>query len=179
MENEIENLEEIHQVTSDIKLKYLGYGEWIEEPDLIKFKYKGYECRITRCIKKEPFAKEESYFGGHLCGYVKIPKGSFYSNVVHYDEVKVECHGGLTYGEQEEDGLWVGFDCAHLYDLVPSKTLFSKLMNLATIKLEFPKEFSNIDLVNPKYRNIEYVKSEILGIVDQLMEAEKKVTNES
>lgn len=45
-------------------------------------------------------------------GYVKLPKGHKYYGV-HYDDIPVDVHGGLTYSE-EEDGFWVvGFDTAH------------------------------------------------------------------
>ncbi len=52
-------------------------------------------------------------------GYVALPEGhKFYGTP--YDDVDVEIHGGLTYGETEEiDGkdYWVlGFDCCHYRD---------------------------------------------------------------
>ena len=35
----------------------------------------------------------------------------------YYDELPIDVHGGLTYGEIEDDGLcWFGFDCAHAWD---------------------------------------------------------------
>lgn len=52
-------------------------------------------------------------------GYVALPEGHKYYGV-NYDDVPVDVHYGLTYGESEEiDGksYWVvGFDCAHLGD---------------------------------------------------------------
>lgn len=54
---------------------------------------------------------------GHFCGYVRTNFGPAYS----YEDIRghmsslVDCHGGLTYGV-DEDG-WVGFDCAHAGDV--------------------------------------------------------------
>jgi hypothetical protein len=53
----------------------------------------------------------------HFAGYVRTNFGPAWS----YDDIRghmsglVECHGGLTYGV-DEDG-WVGFDCAHAGDV--------------------------------------------------------------
>lgn len=65
---------------------------------------------------------------GHLCGYVKVPKGHpCYGK--DYDLVDVDCHGGVTYarmhgnGKQQgqldkyfSKGFWIGFDYAHAGD---------------------------------------------------------------
>ena len=59
--------------------------------------------------------------GGHRCGYVRVPPGHS-AHGKHYDEVGVDVHGGLTFGDIEpcahEDGtgFWFGFDCAHAGD---------------------------------------------------------------
>ena len=48
---------------------------------------------------------------GHRCGYVTVPDGHPCEGK-DYDELDVEVHGGLTYG----NGAKFGFDCAHFYD---------------------------------------------------------------
>jgi len=48
-------------------------------------------------------------------GYVKLPAGHKYYGV-HYDDIPVDVHGGLTYSEQEGDYWVVGFDTAHYMD---------------------------------------------------------------
>lgn len=56
------------------------------------------------------------------CGYVFLPEGhEFYGK--HYDEIDVECHGGLTFGEKfrvkksKNFGMWgIGFDYMHYHD---------------------------------------------------------------
>lgn len=60
---------------------------------------------------------------GYRCGYVRIPEGHPWHGL-HYDDIDVACHGGLTYsradvpceGETEPGGWWIGFDCAHAGD---------------------------------------------------------------
>lgn len=48
-------------------------------------------------------------------GYVKIPEDHPWFEK-HYDDIPVQVHGGLTYGD---DGGWIGFDTAHLGDYWP------------------------------------------------------------
>lgn len=63
--------------------------------------------------------------GTHPCGYVEIPSTSKYFNV-DYDNIPVECHGGLTYGrgflhtvaDIEDDRYFIGWDYAHYGDYV-------------------------------------------------------------
>lgn len=74
---------------------------------------------------------------GNWCGYVKLPLGSTHT----YDEIEswnLEVHGEVSYvgdintnilpevrsPEFNEGGLWVGFDCAHWKDLIPSDIIF-------------------------------------------------------
>jgi hypothetical protein len=73
---------------------------------------------------------------GAWCGYVGVEPGhSAYGK--DYDDVAVDVHGGLTYSDRCFDGpeersichipepgttddvWWLGFDCAHAYDLAP------------------------------------------------------------
>ena len=48
---------------------------------------------------------------GHRCGYVTLPEGHPCADK-HYDELRVDVHGGLTYGHDRQ----FGFDCAHWDD---------------------------------------------------------------
>lgn len=64
--------------------------------------------------------------GSHPCAYVELPKNHKYYGL-NYDEIPIECHGGLTYSDLEgvifpktnenhRDGFWIGWDYAHLGD---------------------------------------------------------------
>jgi hypothetical protein len=89
-----------------------GDGPWQSEPDEEAWTdaVTGLPCKIAR----HPHM-------GMLCGYVGVPAGHPLFGQ-HYDNVSkyVEMHGGSTFAEAEEDGLWwIGFDCGHAYDLAP------------------------------------------------------------
>jgi len=73
--------------------------------------------------------------GQFRCGYVRIPP----SHPMHgknYNDVPVDVHGGLTFGDPEpckehEDGqgYWFGFDCAHLGDASVDPDLDPKMVS--------------------------------------------------
>ena len=76
--------------------------EWETERDEATFVRHGYWCQI----KRHPELKS-------LCGYVMIGKTHPYWKL----NVDLEVHGGVTC----DDGVRVGFDCAHAGDLIPSR----------------------------------------------------------
>ena len=112
-----------------MKRKYI---EIVEE-----FEYKGYKCVIKRNLLLKA-----------LLGYIKLPKGHKYFGVP-IDDISVECHWGLTYGEIEGDDYVIGFDCAHSFDF-----------DIDTVDLEYILGVPNKD------KN--YVLENIKEIVDQL-----------
>ncbi len=124
--------------------------EWLDEPDKDEFEHDGLKGLIVRNPKL-----------GHLCGYVAVPKGhpcygKNYSHIPYDDLFPVEVHGGLTFS-QAGDGAtwpegywWLGFDCAHAWDLIPY----------------MPFELKGT------YRNFQYVKQEIKALANQVVTLE-------
>ena len=112
--------------------------EWETEPNQIEEEIDGYKIKIARSISM-----------GHLCGYVFLDKNHKYHGT-HYDNIEVDVHGGLTFSEQDGEYWKIGFDCAHYDDLVP----YAK--------------FSNKWTRDKEYRNVNYVKSELKSLVEQL-----------
>lgn len=135
------------------------------EPDFVKGWLHGMAYRIVRHPDM-----------GHLCGYVKLPKGhpllkaakaggygmkgwgsrQKYGRKEHgYDAKALRClsvHGGLTWSghlptRRGEGGYWLGFDCAHYGDLVPSLD----------------------DKLDGTYRTIEYVRKELDCLIQQVV----------
>lgn len=116
-------------------------GPWKNEPD--------FECFIAETlpcvIKRAPL--------GHLNGYVGVPinhplfGASAYTAEDPLSEITM--HGGVTYTSPlyESFNYWfIGFDCAHASDYVPS-----------------------LDLYGPeRYKTFEYVKAECLNIAKQI-----------
>ena len=87
-------------------------AEWKNEPNEVELVLNGFDCRIERMPM------------GHLCGYVRIPEAHpwYLKSYSELDAVGVDAHGGLTFSGRLMDagGYWIGFDCAHSGDLIPS-----------------------------------------------------------
>lgn len=108
---------------------------------------------------------------GAWCGYVAVPPGHPYHGK-GYDDVPVDAHGELTYSDscfghichvpepgEPDDVWWLGFDCAHAFDLVPG-------MVRPGIPL---RSYMNNDV----YRDVAYVRAEVEQLAAQLVEAGK------
>ena len=148
-----------HTVINEVTLidkSAWGDGPWKSEPDRLEFLYRGLPCLITRV-----------WVFGTLNGYVGIPPEHPRAGR-GYGSVSVRVHGGLTFsgggdepclrllgsGPREPQWWYLGFDCAHGFDLYPAP--------LAT----YTKANSGRDRV---YRNMEYVISECKNLADQLL----------
>mgnify|MGYP001591236123 CR=1 FL=1 len=165
MQTEIEK-EETHLVSIECKLKWFGYGEWVEECDKITFEHKGYACMVMRVIQPEP-GQRDCVFGGHLCGYVKIPEYHYLHAEKDYSKIPLLCHGGLSY--MSVDSPWIGFDCGHYLDIIPS---FKKLEEHQTDRRlkEITEMISSHPLLKRTYKNMDFCTKQCISIVDQLME---------
>lgn len=164
-----------HTFTCDQKLEWWGYGEWVEEADLVEFEYKGYHCVVKRIAVREPYAKVFHVFGGYLCGYVKVPlelelhkKGL---------DLKGDVHGGITFNQLDEDNEnWIGFDCVHLNDICPSSEKLSNTRpELIEIKNRHEEMMEKLNIkkssfFDKTYRNINFCIQECKSLVDQIIE---------
>lgn len=111
---------------------------WEHEPDEWHGEFDGFEVAILR----NPELK-------NLCGYLKLPTGHPWFGAGR--DIDANVHGGITFtgrNSRLSDGYWVGFDCAHAFDLVPS---------IADV----------VDLLDVRYRNINYVKEELRDLAKQ------------
>lgn len=149
--------EEAHDSSSDEKLSMYGYGEWVEELDVIQFTYLGYYCMVNRNFEE----------GGHLGGFIRVPQNHCMYGVCK-EHIPIDCHNGLTYCSPCMDSIMrdhiIGFHCGHETDLVPADVYFDRIS-----QLEPPKGFEKHPLYNPVYRNMEYCMAECIHIVDQLI----------
>lgn len=136
------------------KAQKLPPGPWQDEPDKVQWvdEATGLDCLIVR----NPVM-------GNLCGYVGVPEGhpEFGKG---YDDVPVNVHGGLTYADgcagpicheplpgRPDTVWWLGFDCAHAFDLAPGMIKHApELARLGT------------------YRTFDYVVSEVQSLARQL-----------
>jgi hypothetical protein len=114
------------------KLRLLGPGIWMDEPDEVEWDSE--EWRVPCLIMRAPEL-------GVLCGYVGVaPAHPWHGlDLVALNEVVTNGHWGVSWAaprdqlrvtrtdETVADHWYVGFDCAHAFDLVPNlRTLFPK-----------------------------------------------------
>ncbi len=129
-------------------------GEWDTEPDRVEFEYAGFPCLVKR------------NHSGAWCGYVAVPPGHIYHGA-DYNDVAVEVHGGLTYGDlcsgdichipkhgEPDDVFWLGFDCAHGGDRVPAMEKYGFHL-----------------LYGATYKTMTYARQEVEHLAEQLAHA--------
>lgn len=160
--------QKIHKYTAEWKEKWWGEGEWVNEPDLVSFEHMGIQCKVLRMgDAKEPFDKYFHVFGGYLNGYVAIPSDHPYYQK-KYEDMDIECHQGLTFGKYS-DAHWIGFDCAHSGDYVPSTEHW---MQECRDRDEVLKKRSNLHdspIFKQIYRNIQFCIDQCKHIAEQLI----------
>ncbi len=146
-----------------------GEGPWSAEPDKAQWvdEATGLDCLIVR----NP--------SGALCGYVGLPPGHRLHGVDYddaYEVADIDVHGGLTFADRcaegAEDGpgichvpepgrpaevWWLGFDCAHAGDLIPSKR---EVYDRASIDSSWRR--------GEVYRDFGFVQQEVAGLARQL-----------
>lgn len=134
---------------------------WENEPDEHTDEHAGLAIAVKRCRNLK-----------HLCGYVGLPEGHRYFGCSH-KQIPIDVHGGLTYSEHDDDGLWwVGFDCAHAGDLVPgtcSNPLDDLIVDFAT-EAERDGLVGQITGPGATYRSFEWVLAETLRLAGALAE---------
>ena len=127
---------------------FFAVRPWEDEPDEAEWLNEvGYKCRIKR-----------NEITGALCGYVGIPKDHLFWGIGYQghnddiDSISQEVHGGLTYGQEGDDGYWYfGFDTSHAGDFAPKLVEYW----IGTAR----KDWKFWDCMN--YRTWEFVDNEI------------------
>lgn len=161
-------MDQRYLLSKDLKYKHWGQGNWVDEPDEIRFNHCGFECIIKRSYGLDG-PQKDVLFGGHLCGYVVIPKNHyFYDKLI--DDIPFECHGGVTHADFNEDkNFMIGFDCAHSFDIVPSmEYMYKKYDGLRKIR----EEFSHSPFWNSSYKNVNFVIEECKALAEQIAKFE-------
>lgn len=146
-------------------------GPWKNEVDYIEWtiiQNKYYALILRNGYCRETTNGSILCVGGNLCGYIGIPS-SHPAYKKHYEDLNIKCHGGLTFAGflpyQKEEIWYLGFDCAHYNDCIPS------------MLFEWPEhpEFKNsLQKLYPvkNYKTIEFVEKEINNIYSQLKDME-------
>jgi hypothetical protein len=138
-----------------------GRGPWQKEPDRFEWKHKGFPCLAVRHPRM-----------GQWCGYVAVPPGHPYYEKPCDECADIDVHGGLTYADhcnrhichvpapgEPDDVWWLGFDCAHAGDVIPSMNEFiPKGITCMTVKSPFGET----------YKTLRYVVNEVNNLAHQL-----------
>lgn len=154
----------------------------IDEPDVKAWRdpATGIKCLILRHEQM-----------GHLNGYVQIPHGRFRDMLMRSRRIRrgpdpfkkgkvsrqricdhrllrnLSVHGGLTFGGKfhrykRHDGLWLGFDCGHAWDLQPGMSRYLK---------DIPGMALQNILAGGTYRDMAYVTEQVTSLASQLSKA--------
>ena len=161
--NKIPTREQLEQ-NSRVDRSLWPAGPWDSEPDRKDWKHRGLSCLALR------------NHSGTWCGYVAIPAGHPYREATSMDSPLSDpmdsllVHGGITYAskcdggrichvpdDEDDDVLWVGFDCGHIMDLSPADVANGRLLGLSSP----PRS----------YRTLEFVIAEVEGLAIQIAEA--------
>lgn len=144
-------------------------GPWSDEPDKAQWvdEATNLDCLIVRNRL------------GALCGYVGVPPehplhGKDYDQA--HEAAAIEVHGGLTFADRCQEGAedgpgichvpepgrpakvwWLGFDCAHAWDLVPGMRDVYERAGIVG-----PAGYRDV------YRDFDYVRSEVASLAAQL-----------
>lgn len=118
-------------------------NKWDTEPNYLRWydAATGLRCAIVRVPRM-----------GHLCGYVKLPHGV---KISAGKAGRMAVHGGVTFNGKHRyyrlsRGRWVGFDCAHAFDVVPM----------------FHERWAQTQ--GAAYRDIEFVKQQCTMLAEQI-----------
>ena len=136
-------------------------GQWNNEPDKVQWRdeHTGLPCLARRARN------------GIWCGYVGVSESHPWFGQPYQDHDDLDVHGGLTFSDScaadgKEHGIchkpaegepdkvwWFGFDCAHVYDLIP----------------EMLRHYPRIP--DETYKSIDYVRSECAKLARQIADA--------
>ena len=120
--------------------------------------FEGYEYAITK------------NFIGYRCGYIKLEPDHPWYGIEETNNINARVHGGITFSEAdlacnksgEDNGWWIGFDCAHSGDAVDPSILYASYRNLS---YEFTLRHETI-------KTTEYVRENIKQLIMQAQEVQ-------
>jgi len=156
-----------YRLKPEQKKEMWGEGRWVDEPDYVEFEHNKAQCLIRRVYCPEG-ENGEFIFGGHLCGYVLLPENHPFRNKGM--DVESQVHQGITFNGyflNDLENYYIGFDCGHMNDIIPSLQKLYKEIN------EKIKWFGFVEdsFFKPTYKDIEYVKGECKKLADEVVAA--------
>ena len=121
---------------------------------------------------------------GYRYGYVKVEPGHPWHGK-NYNDIEATVHGGLTFAEPdlecgnggEDNGWWVGFDCAHYGD-APDPELPSYEDPLRALSLNMLSAFFDCGGEGYQIRTQEYVEAQCRDLCEQAANATNDTYNQ-
>lgn len=143
-------------------------GPWDEETHRIEFEAYGMRCLVLR----NPY----TWF---LCGYVAIrPDHPLYGkHVLDYALDHLDVHGAITYSDRSRGAIsyhlpeylwWLGFECSHAGDLIPSLEGFKKHFPSVFVTTEINKVRNQFPQFKETYKGVNWVKRKTTELAKQL-----------
>lgn len=133
-----------------------------------RFEYKGLACVVLFMPM------------GYRCGYVGLPEENKYYRK-NYEDIPVECHGGLTYssdtlfGQTDNNTWWIGFDCGHFCDGLDIELIYSyyndTLETMGPVSRNtYIGSIERMFDIHSEYpvRTLEYIENECRNIINQI-----------
>lgn len=134
-----EKLKEHDAICEAKKNNEWSCGPWTtERSNFEEWEHVGLQCAALR-----------NHELGNWCGYVCVPKDHKYYGLVNKYYLGLG-HGGVTYADFNNEEFWLGFDCAHAFDVVP---IF----------------LGHMFLSNAAYRDLEYVRDQVNRMAEELV----------
>jgi hypothetical protein len=113
---------------------------------------------------------------GYRCGYLRVKPGHPWHGKA-YSDIDASCHGGLTFAEADvpcdapgpDEDWWVGFGCAHCYDLPDPALTGDSSDRLRLLSLLGGDPFG----LRPAVRSTDYVLVELGKLASQARAAKR------
>lgn len=166
-------METLETIPKNLKKEHWGEGPWIYEPDIFQFVQNGFICIGNRVKEHEGF-NNEHLFGGFWKGYIIVRnEHPWFGKDCH--SIECECHGGLTFcGLGSKNEWFLGFDCGHSLDFVPSLEKFLETNSEYQRDLERLRKIVGREspIFKKHYRNMDYVVEQLISMTNQAKAAE-------
>lgn len=147
-----------------------GPGPWVGEPDRLEWRHRGLPCLMVRNVEI-----------GNWCGYVAVPPGHPWHGKTD-ETIDADVHWGLTYTAgcgghvchvpqlgEPVDVWWLGFDCAHAYDVMPFTAKLKRSHGIDFGAAYADAEAAGLPAV--RYRDVAFVRAECERLADQVLAA--------
>lgn len=139
---------------------------WEREPDQIEMTCP--KTGLLMFIARNPL--------GIYCGYARLPAHAANAKAAQFIADRIDVHGEVTWSRDHikwrpraEGEWWLGFDCAHGFDMIPAmESFFAKAGADGVLTAASPPLGT--------YRSVDYVLAECYAMTRQIAEVIKELS---